>query len=120
MDSLGSQIQSILSDPQALSQIKELGESLGLSNDNTKTEQIHNSKSADILAGLSDNNSQFQLISKLMPVLSDLNTEDDITRLLVALRPFLSSERQDKLDKASKMLKIFKLLPLVKDLDIFS
>ena len=43
-------------------------------------------------------------VAKFAPLLSSLNNSDDTTRLLDSLRPFLSHERQEKLDKAEKML----------------
>lgn len=56
---------------------------------------------------------------KILPAVKSIGCEDDTTRLLNALRPFLSCEKQEKLDKAGKMLKLFKILPLLKDINIF-
>lgn len=53
-------------------------------------------------------------VTKLMPLLSSLNSEDDTTRLLEALRPFLGAAKQKKLDEAKKMLRLLKILPLIK------
>lgn len=53
-------------------------------------------------------------VSKLLPLLSSLNSEDDTTRLLEALRPFLGNAKQKKLDEAKKMLRLLKILPLIK------
>ena len=54
---------------------------------------------------------------KLVPVLSNIKQDDDTTRLLHALRPFLSEERQQKLDEATKMLQLVKILPVIKQLN---
>ena len=56
---------------------------------------------------------------KILPAVKSIGSEDNTTRLLNALRPFLSCEKQEKLDKAEKMLKLFKILPLLKDINIF-
>ena len=56
---------------------------------------------------------------KILPAVKSIGCEDDTTRLLNALRPFLSCEKQEKLDKAEKMLKLFKILPLLKDIIYF-
>ncbi len=121
MDDLSSKISEILSDPQALEQIKGLGEMLGINN--TSSTVIHkeeSSKSDSVLSSLSSGFSpqMLSMMTKLAPLLSDMNKEDDTTRLLFSLRPFLSDERKKKLDEASKILKIMKLLPLVKDVGI--
>lgn len=46
--------------------------------------------------------------------------EDDRTRLLLALKPHLSSERAKRVDTAVKLLKIIDLLPLLKETELFS
>ncbi len=122
MDDLSSKISEILSDPQAIEQIKGLGEMLGMNN--TSSAPIHKEESSksdnmlsNMLGGVSP--SMLSMMTKLAPLMSDLNKEDDTTRLLFALRPFLSDERKKKLDEASKILKMMKLLPLVKDVGIF-
>lgn len=54
-------------------------------------------------------------LAALGPILALGRQEDDSTRLLMALRPLLSSEKQDKLDKALKMLQLMRMIPLIKD-----
>lgn len=53
-------------------------------------------------------------VAKLAPLLTSLNSDDDTTRLLEALRPFLGSAKRKKLDEAKKMLKLLRILPLIK------
>lgn len=64
------------------------------------------------------NSNALSLITKAMPLIQSMKQEDDTTRLLNAIRPFLSEKRQKKLDEASKMLKMLKLLPLLKDFNL--
>ena len=59
------------------------------------------------------------MLSGLMPMLGSLKQGDETTRLLEAMRPFLSEERQRKLDKAKRLIKVMKLMPLLKDLPLF-
>ncbi len=123
MDDLSSKINDILSDPQALQQIKGLGEKLGLNNASNKVLHNAESKNDDVSNLLSNipslgSNDTLSMISRLAPLMSSINKEDDTTRLLFALRPFLSQERQKKLDEASKLIRMMKLLPLVKDFGI--
>lgn len=61
-----------------------------------------------------------QMISHVGPLLSQVNREDDSTRLLQALRPLLGATRQKKLDEAIKILQMMRLLPLLKDSGLFS
>ncbi len=122
MDDLSSKINEILSDPQALQQIKGLGEMLGLSNTPEtapkapQTPQNSDNMLSSLTGGLSPD--MLTLFSKFAPLMSSFNKEDDTTRLLLALRPFLSPERKKKLDEASKILKMMKLLPLIKETNI--
>ncbi len=60
------------------------------------------------------------MVTKLAPLLSQVNREDDSTRLLRALRPLLSSSRQKKVDEAMKILQMMRLLPLLKESGVFS
>lgn len=61
-----------------------------------------------------------QTVTRLAPLLGQVNREDDSTRLLRALRPLLSDHRQKKLDEAIKILQMMRLLPLLKDSGLFS
>lgn len=123
MDDLSSKISDILSDPQALEQIKGLGEMLGLSD--TSNAQVHKPQPAkntdNMLSTLSGGMSpdMLSMVTKIAPLMSNFNKDDDTTRLLLALRPFLSDERKKKLDEASKLLKMMKLLPIIKDAKLF-
>ena len=49
-------------------------------------------------------------------MLSQLNREDDSTRLLTALRPLLGPERRSKIDEAVKILQMMRLLPMLRDM----
>lgn len=70
----------------------------------------------DLLSGLSGDT--IQSIMRILPMLSEVNKEDDTTRLLNALRPFLGPDRRKKLDESAKMLHMMKLLPLLKGLQL--
>ncbi len=123
MDDLSSKISGILSDPQAMEQIKGLGEMLGLSNNDAQLplhKEEKKDKDENVIQGIFGDSSPDMLnaFSKLLPMMSSLKKEDDTTRLLSALRPFLSETRRKKLDEASKLIRIMKLLPMIKDVGI--
>ena len=52
-------------------------------------------------------------ITRLLPLLGNLNRENEDTRLLSALRPYLHGERAQRLEESMRLLKLMKLLPLV-------
>lgn len=111
MDDLSEKLGSILSDPSAMKEIAQLASQLGVESPGVHTapEAPKKPESADALS----------MMSGLMPLMGTLSKEDDTTRLLDAIRPFLSDERREKLDKAKKMLKMMKLLPLLREMNLF-
>lgn len=129
MDDLQSKISQIMSDPEAVEQIRSLGNMLGLSQ-NSQNTAVSPPKTSPPSTPISENRTQNQQLSalngdtlsgiaKMMPVLSSMKQEDEATRLLSALRPFLSEEKQKKLDEAKKMLRFLKVLPLLKNGGLF-
>ena len=118
MDDLQSKISQILSDPQALSELKGLGEQLGLNNTSFQQQQEKPKENNSLFPVSGFSPDMLSMFSKIAPLMSDVSKEDDTQRLLNALRPFLSDERKKKLDEANKLLKIMKLLPMVKELGV--
>jgi hypothetical protein len=59
-----------------------------------------------------------EAVTRIASVLSRLSSQpkDPGCELISALRPMLSPERRHKADEAIKMLQLFSLLPLLKDL----
>lgn len=55
-------------------------------------------------------------VSKLLPLLSGFSGDNDDTRLLRALKPYLHGERAGRLDGALRMLQLSQVLPLVSGL----
>lgn len=107
MEDLSEKINSILSSPEALEQIKGLSEMLGI-------KEVHNTdKTEEVLP-----DDTLSLVTKIAPFVKNMNKDDDTIRLLRALRPFLSDERNKKIDSAEKILKILKFLPMLKDTGI--
>ena len=58
-------------------------------------------------------------IARVLPLMQNLNRDDETTRLLEALRPFLSEDRCEKLERAKQMIRLLKILPLLKNSGIF-
>ena len=119
MADIQDKINEILSNPEALRQVQSLGEQLGLSGSAPEKPQPPEKKNELSLPTDFMNDDIAKSLIKILPAVKSIGCEDDTTRLLNALRPFLSCEKQEKLDKAEKMLKLFKILPLLKDINIF-
>ena len=59
-------------------------------------------------------------LSKMQGLLSQMgNTNDERTRLLASLKPFLSDTRKPHVDRALQLLKLTRLAQLAKDMDLF-
>ncbi|MGN1113156.1 MAG: hypothetical protein ACI4RP_08130 [Acutalibacteraceae bacterium] len=112
MDDFSDQISKILSDPQAMEQIRSMAGMLGGESKPQKPpEPVHSNAPNNMMPP-----EILGAVSRIMPLMSEYNKEDDGTRLLAALRPFLSRERQKKLDEASRMLHILRFLPMIQKL----
>ena len=114
MEDLSRKISELLSDPSTLEQIKGLTGLLGQSDTNTSktvetsrpvpVQQKNDFVSPEILG----------TVMKIAPLLQSVNKDDDSTRLLRALKPFLNEEKCRKVDEAIKLLGLFKMLPIMK------
>lgn len=110
MDDLSEKLSGILNDPEAMRDIAALASQLGVDASGVHKEDVRPDPPPDDTAAQ---------MMKLMPMLGTLRQEDDTTRLLDAMRPFLSEERQQKIDRAKRLIKVMKLMPLIKDLPLF-
>lgn len=112
MDDLNAKLSGILNDPAAMKEIAALASQLGVD-----TPGVH--KAPDPPPAPPAESSALSMMSGLMPLIGSLRSDDDTTRLLDAIRPFLSEERRQKLDKAKKLIQIMRLMPLLRELDLF-
>lgn len=98
MSEMQDAINQILSDPEAMKQVQSLGEQLGLSKPQPKPEP----------EGLG-------ALTKLAPLMNRFSADDEVSRLLEALRPFLGEEKRRRLDQAARLMRLIKVIPLIKD-----
>lgn len=115
MADLSEAIGSIMSDPDAMAQIKALGNMMGLTG-----EQPPQREETPPVGLAAPDNEMAGMMMKLVPLLGSLNEENDSTRLLYALRPFLSEKRRARVDQAARMLSLMRLLPMLKAVGIQS
>ncbi len=127
MDDIASKITELLNDPEGMQKISSMANTLMQSN-NDNTNNISDIISAVTTKQNEDNSAdnfsidpmQMGNIMKMMSLIKQQNTDDDNTRLLLALKPHLSDERKKKVDKALSLLKIAKLLPVLKESGIMN
>ncbi len=119
MDDLNDKIARLLADPDSMTKIQSVMASLGGA---APAEPPAPPKSTPPAApampfeGLPD----LSMLQKLAPLMGAFKQEDDDTRLLQALRPYLHGEREQRLDETMKMLRLTKLLPLLQEQGLFS
>lgn len=120
MEDMAGKISEILSDPEGLNKIKALAENLF---SNTNNSDSQNNDSQDTSFNGFSLPEGFDPI-KLMSIFSTLQNaqNDHRSELLLALKPHLTVERQLRVEKAVKLLKIASLIPILKNeglLDLF-
>ena len=81
-----------------------------LANNEEEKEQPKESEDSPIDIGM---------MMKLGGMLSDFTQEDDRTRLLQDLKPFLSDTRRNKIDNAVKLLRLLKIAEKAKNENLF-
>ena len=106
------QLNTILSDPDAMAQIASIAQSLG-GTPPTEPEQSGgasppppNMDAAQLLGSLDP-----ELLRRLGPLMRELNRPEssEATALLMALRPFLSRKRRDKVERAAQLARLIHL-----------
>lgn len=98
MDDLSAKLGELLNDPETVSKIGEMAKNLF-----PEQESKNENSSPDMLKIMS-------LINRFK------NTgENENQRLLLALKPHLSNERQKKVDTAVKILKLLELMPVLSE-----
>ena len=103
MDDLSEKLTKLLSSPDSLSKIQSALAAVGA--EPPQAEQPP--APPPPIGGLPD----MAALGKLMPLLSGMDKDDDDTRLLKALKPYLHGKREQRLEETMQLLKLTK--PLV-------
>jgi len=109
VDDFSAKMAEVLQNPEMMAQIRGLASLLG----NRAPEPSEPPPPPEMPQGAMPDIGR--ILSQLRPTLGRLQTETDETRLLLALRPLLSAERQVKLDRAVRLMKLMRLLPMLKN-----
>lgn len=119
MAEFDDKLNSILSNPDAMSQIMQLAQSLGggeaASAPSAPPPQPGPPPAAgggDLLSSLMGGGGMDpKLLSRLLPLIQELGGQRDSNarNLLYALRPYLRSDRQEKVERALQLARLFHL-----------
>ena len=120
MDDLTGKLSELLNDPKAMEQVSALAGMLGKKQEPEPPTGGNNGIQA--LANLFgerkepavQNPELMETMLRILPMMNAVHQEDDMTRLLHSLRPMLSPMRQKKLDEVTRLMQVFRLLPLLK------
>ncbi len=126
MDDLSQKIGEILGNPETMEQIKGLAGMLGQSPPTAKQNEEPRQNQPDPLfagSGSNDvmNTEMLGAVMKLAPLFRSAQADDNSTRLLRSLKPFMHEERAKKIDGAIRLLGLMRMLPLLKNsgIDLF-
>ena len=111
---LGSKINQLLSNPDSLKDIMAIASSMGLTEKQNNTKDSHSYKeNAEEKESLSEN-------TEISPIHMDNIKKDERVELLMSIKPFLGSRKQQKVDGLVKALTAAKLINTYKDSDLMS
>lgn len=110
-------LNRLLSNPDAMSQIMQLAQSLG-GGETAPSPQPQpaapppppqGSGTGDLLSSLTGGGVDPSLLLKLMPLIRELGGQQDSNarQLLYALKPYLKADRQDKIERALQLARLF-------------
>lgn len=105
MDNINDLLNSI--SPEDMEKLKGVAASLMNNSNSQKPDTAQQAMSA-VASGSNDTT------ALIMKVASAMNTDNERTAFIKALRPLLSEERRQKADEAMKFLKLMDTLPLLK------
>lgn len=116
MAEFDDKLNSLLSNPDAMAQIMQLAQSLGGETPSPTSEvkipptppPSATAPSNDFLSALTGGMDP-SLMLKLLPLVQELgsNQDSNARQLLYALRPYLKAERQEKVERALQLARLF-------------
>lgn len=113
MDDLTGKIRDLLNDEESMRQIQELAEMFsGAGGDSAPQETSSDaSQSGSAPDGGGLNIDPFAI----MKLAGAFSQKDEACELIAALKPFLSADKQNKADRAMKMLRLYNVFTALKD-----
>ena len=117
MAEFDEKLNSLLADPNAMSQIMQLAQSLSGGGEQTQAPPppppaappVPTPPGPDLLSSLAGGLDP-KLIMRFLPLIQELGNQNSNARqLLYALRPYLRPERQEKVERAIQLARLFHL-----------
>ncbi len=110
MDDLFGKMQELMSDPESMKQLSELAQMLGQEGDSSGA-------AAECTGENAGGGFPFDpgMLMQLGSLIQGANTSNANTELLLALKPHLRQQRQEKVDRAVKMLRLLAIWNLMKE-----
>lgn len=108
MDDLNEKLNRLLSDPEGMAKIQSM--MAALSGGEAPPSVPAPPPPPSLPAG-----PDLAALTRLMPLLTGMGEDNEDTRLLIALKPYLHGERARRLDDSMRLLKLAKLLPLLQE-----
>ena len=108
MDDISEKLSAILNDPEGMEKIKKMAENL-LGESQPKEKEPLEEIGLDMAT-----------LTRAIGLLKNNNKENERVKLLLALKPHLSSEKRERVDTAVKILKLLDMAPLLKEMGIFN
>lgn len=106
MEDLSEKLTQLLSSPEGMQKIQSAMSALGGMMGEDTPPPPSPPPAADMGVDMA-------AISKILPLLGNLNQENEDTRLLGALRPYLHGQRAERLEESMRLMRLMKLLPLL-------
>lgn len=107
MEDFIAKLGEILSDEESVKQLSELAQMLDTENENDGVQEKDEKTDSSSI--------DMEKILKLTGMLSSISEKDKNAELLLALRPHLKEEKQKRVDKAIKLLKIIAVWNMAKE-----
>ena len=121
MAEFDEKLNSLLSNPETMAQIMQMAQSLsGGQSQQTPpppppppSQQPSPLSGGDVLSSLSSLTSNIDpaMLTKLLPLIQEIGSQNDSNarQLLYALRPYLKPDRQEKIERALQLARLFHL-----------
>ena len=114
MDDISAKISELLSSQEGIRQIAEMAQQLGI--DPSQLDGILGDEAPpkkekppqDMFDGIN-----VETLLKVQQIINRMNSTNNETALLDALKPYMSPERSKKIEDAKRIMKLMQLIPLI-------
>ncbi len=115
MDDVMGKISELLSDEESMKQLSELVQMMMSDEDQSEEDSSEQSEEDVDSSGAENSASDLSSIFKLTGLMSAFSQSDKNAELLLALKPHLKEEKQKRVDKAVKILKLIAVWNVAKE-----